>query len=996
MDHPPPSEATAFVGRERELLALQSLIADARAGKGRLALVTGEAGIGKTRLATELALLAHQQGVRVCWGRCHEGVGAPAFWPWVQILRAQTRGRASEPLMPEPQAGASDLAPLAAELHRALPEFSLPATLPPDEARFRLFDALSSFLQQEATRQPLLLILDDLHWADAPSLLLLAFLARVAPHACLVVVAVYRDTEVDQDHPLAQTRASLAREQVSVRLALQGLSRVETTRLLGLVSGMELPADLATAVMEKTEGNPFFVLETVRLLAAEGRLSRQKPAPPMIPLPPTVREVVGQRLSRLSEPCRRLLTVAAIIGREFGATVLERASAQSRLEVLDQLEEAEAGGIIVAVADAPGRFRFAHALIRETLYEALPTTRRARWHVQVGEAVEGLAATSTAARVAELAHHFYEGMAAGSAARAFTYACWAAEQATGMLAYEEAVTHYRHALQALDLYETAEDHQRCELLLALGEAQVRAGERPAADASFRHAAGIARGLHAPELFARAALGIEGTGAFAAYSIDPALVGLLEEALGRLGEGDSIPRARVLSRLAMELSFAEAAADQQRRAPLIREALAMSARLDDPSVRAAVLADSYFVLWSPDNLDERMDIARESVRLAEERRSHELALWGHGLELINLLERGDIQAVDAKREVIARLSEMVPQPLHHQKRTMITAMRALLDGRLDEAEPLMLEAFQIGQQAHSPDALMYFGVQLWALRREQGRLSEVETPLRALVEQYPGIPGWRCALALLYCELGRPADARRELEHLAGDAFAAVPREGNWLMSLTLLAEVCAVLGDIRHAGTLYELLLPYARRNAVAAFLAACNGSVAYYLGLLATVLGRWEAAHRHFEDALAAHERMGARPFVARTRFALAAMLHARGAGGDHDRALTLLKQSHETAGALEMTRLEAQVTTLMQQLGAGRKDRGVRYPNRLTAREVEVLRLIASGHTNQEIAAGLRITVPTVERHIANLYGKIDARGRADATAYFYQHLPDLARAP
>jgi tetratricopeptide (TPR) repeat protein len=390
-------------------------------------------------------------------------------------------------------------------------------------------------------------------------------------------------------------------------------------------------------------------------------------------------------------------------------------------------------------------------------------------------------------------------------------------------------------------------------------------------------------------------------------VDKPLVNLLEEALSALGEGDSALRARVLARLARELYFSAASAD--RRALLSRQAVEMARRVGDTAALATALQSRHLILWGPGDVKDRLAAATEIVQLAEEAGEREKALQGHELRLINLLELGDIPAVDEEIETYARLAEELRQPRYLWYVEMFRAMRALMEGWFEEGEQLAMQALATGQQVQSQTAANYFGAQMFSLRREQGRLQELEAAVKGFVEQYPAVSAWRRGLASLYSELGREVEARSEFERLATNDFADLPQDSSWLVSVHLLSEVCAFLGDSRRAATLYELLLPYAGHNAVVGQAAVCIGSVSRNLGLLAATMARWEEAAQHFEDALKMNAKMGARPLIARTQYEYATMLLARDQPGDRERALELLNKALDTAQELGMKGLEEKI---------------------------------------------------------------------------------------
>jgi class 3 adenylate cyclase len=906
-----------FVGRDRELGELRAALERALASEGRVAMVSGEPGIGKTRLAEELDTYAQLRGVRVLRGACHEGEGAPAFWPWVQVIRSYVHERAPAELLADMGPGAAAIAQIVSVVRERLPELPELPTLEPAQARFRLFDSVTSFLRSAAVRSPMLILLDDLQWADTPSLLLLEFLASELEGARLLVVGAYRDTELGRQHPLAQTLAQLAREGRNERVALGGLSQGDVARFIQLTAGMAPPAQLVATVHRKTEGNPFFVTELVRLLAAEHRLAGNADSRSWsVSIPQGVRDVLLRRLDRLSPESRQGLTLGAGVGHEMALETRERLADVPADGLLEALEEAVNARILVEVPRAVGAYGFAHALVRETLYAELGATRRARLHRRVGDILEGLHSHDRDRHLAELAHHFLEGARDGSdPARAVDYATRAGERAMAQLAYEEAAAHYEAALGALEARGAVDRGQRCELLLALGEARARAGDVSGARESFTAASDLARRQGAAEALARAALGFAGPWGEAGV-LDTAVLGRLEEALAAAGAADSALRARVLGRLAVELYWSD---DADRRAALSAEALAIARRLDDPRTLAFVLYCRHWVLWGPGTAEERLAVAREIVRQAGRVGDAEMAVHGHTEAIIDLMELGDIAGVDQELAAHACLAEELRQPLYFWYAALMRAMRAALEGRFADAEASAFEALAIGQRGRHHNATLLFGAQSFPLAAAQGKLEQLEgglAALQALVLEHPAVPAWRAGLAFTYALLGRQPEARTEFERLAARDFADVPRDMSWLTCVNTLADVCAQLSEVEHAATLYRLLLPHAGRNVVAGGAVFCFGPVDRTLGLLAGVLGRLDEAAAHFAAAVAMSTRMGARPFVAQAQVDWAALLVTRDGPGDREQALRLLGPALATAESLGMKQLLEQA--LAQKLRA------------------------------------------------------------------------------
>jgi DNA-binding SARP family transcriptional activator/tetratricopeptide (TPR) repeat protein len=616
------SPGGAFVGRERELVELVGGLDDAFAGRGRLFLLAGEPGIGKSRLAEELVTQATARGARVLIGRCWEAGGAPAYWPWVQALRPYLRDTDPGSLRSQLREGAADVAQLLPEIHDLLGD--LPPAPPPESegARFRLFDSMSAFLKRVADARPLMLVLDDLHAADEPSLLLLRFVARELGESCLLIAAAYRDVDPTLADPLTTTVAELAREPSTRTLALAGLGEADVARFIELAAPGTSPTELAPAVHAETEGNPLFVGEIVRLLAAERRLD--EPATTPLAIPQSVREVIGRRLRHLSEECNRLLTLASVLGREFDLDALASVSGLERGAILELLDEAIEARVVSDVPGVIGRMRFAHALIRDAAYHRLTRSRRIQLHREVGEALEILYSSDLDPHLAELARHFFEAAAGGDRDMAITYIRRAGDQAERMLAYEESARLYRMALAALDSKQPPDEPTRCELLLSLGEAQARSGEMGDAKETFARAADVAKDLSLPDLLARAAIGYGGRFVWVRSGKDRRLVPLLQDALAALPEDDSVLRVKLLARLAGALRDLPS---PRTVASISSEAVEMARRMGDPGTLAYASDGLYAGIRYPQHTAECARHGRRARRGGRMRRRQGAHLGG---------------------------------------------------------------------------------------------------------------------------------------------------------------------------------------------------------------------------------------------------------------------------------------------------------------------------------------------------------------------------------
>ncbi|MEO7853914.1 MAG: AAA family ATPase, partial [Rubrivivax sp.] len=501
-----------FVGRKPELAQLTKALQGARRGFGRVVLLAGSGGMGKTRLTQQLALQAEQGGTQVLWGRCLEEAGAPAYWPWRQLIRSYLRSGADSYTTQTFGSGLGDIAGIVPEVaeHFKLRTTAAAPAGDSAESRFRLFDAIAAFWRRAAQRAPLLLIFEDLHWADATSLRLFSFLAAELEDSALLVVGTYRDTELSRQHPLFETLSDLARSSVCQRIELAGLSMRETEELMVAASGSAGSANFVSALHTRTEGHPLFLEETLRYMidsrAPQAFDAASDSAQLLTKIPTGVREVIGKRLNRLSVPAARYLSIAACIGRNFDLHLLVQLEAdKTEDELLEALEEALNEHLIEVVPETQ-QFRFGHALIRETLYDEMLGLRRSRLHLRIGAMLEQRHGADDASTWPQLAYHFSEAGPGSAAAKALNYAKRAAGHAATLLAFEEAARLYQLALQLLQRHFATDLAQRCAVLLALADVQIWFAAPESTAACYRQAAELARQTGLTPQFAKAAIG----------------------------------------------------------------------------------------------------------------------------------------------------------------------------------------------------------------------------------------------------------------------------------------------------------------------------------------------------------------------------------------------------------------------------------------------------------------------------------------------------------
>jgi DNA-binding SARP family transcriptional activator len=905
-----PVDGAPFVGRAAELEDIGEAWGKARAGSRRVSLIAGEPGIGKTSLVGELARRAEADGAIVLYGRCDEDVGF-AFQPFVEALRAYVS--ACPPALLRDQAGRG-----APELARVLPEISdlignvTPPTRP-DAAldQYLMFEAVVGFLGAVSERAPVLLVLDDLHWAARPTLHLLRHLVRSAPDMAVCVIGTFRDTELPNAalargtvHPLTEMLADLRREPGIERYSLTGLSEGDVEALLAAeIDGALDPQgrSLARAVHEETQGNPFFVGEILRHVVEAGSASASGPIDlSQLGIPDGVREVVSRRLMRLSEDATRVLTVAAVVGPTVTLPLLERipdASATPEA-LLDALDEGVRARVLVESERLRGRYAFAHALVRQAVYADLTAARRGRLHRQIGEALEVLYAEAIEQHLHELAHHFAQA-AAGDEDKAIGYLIRAGDQAQVKLAYEQGLTHYRQALELLETFQDgAHVRARVEVTIALGEAQLRAGYRAFRDTLLDGARGALE-LGDPELLARAAIANNRGFISSIGEVDEDRVHFLEAALDAYDPAPSTVRARLLGQLAVELTFS---GDWELRRRHSDEAVAMARELGDPGTLAMVLCQRIAALAHVSTAADRIADADEATQIAGELEDQLLTYYAETYRGFASMEVGDLSRADLHIERQHGLAVRLRQPILSWYDLVIRAKRELITGSLAEAERLALAGFAAGQEAGQSDAFRWFAAQLFVIRMHQGRLDELVDALEAApprVGRSRTVPLLTKAFqTTIFAELGREDEARCAYERLMSNDLSDVPYDFAWLPVVALGAAAAAHFGDRARAERLIPMLVPYRSRHVDMG--SSWLGSAAYYLGLLHAGIRDTAAAEESLRDALAAEEALGARLWIPRTKLAYADVLRERGLGGDLDRAAELTDEAVDAARSL------------------------------------------------------------------------------------------------
>lgn len=969
-----------FIGRKPELAQLSTALQAARKGFGRVLLLAGSGGMGKTRLVQQLAEQAELEGTAVLWGRCLEEAGAPPYWPWRQLIRSHLRDGAQTDSAQLFGSGLQDIAGIVPEVAEQFKvQTDQGAAGDSAQSRFRLFDAVVAFWRRAAARKPLLLIFEDLHWADATSLRLFTFLAHELDDSAVLVIGTYRDTELSRQHPLFDRLADLARSETCERIELKGLSVSETEEFTAAVSHGTASANLIRALYARTEGHPLFLEVTLRYMI-DSRAPRafdatEGDAQLLTWIPTGVREVIGKRLNRLSVPAARYLSIAACIGRSFDLPLLAELEAdKSEEELLDALQEALNEHLIEVVPETQ-QFRFGHALIRETLYDEMLGLRRSRLHRRIGEMLEQRLETGEEVVLPQLAYHFSEAGPGGAAVKALGYAKQSAVHATRVLAFEEAARLYRLALHLLQQHFPKEGTQRCDLLLSLGEVELLLGAGEHSRAAFQEAADLARRTGLTPLFVQAAMGFERSSVVAARSGEATVV-LLLEAIA-LHQADDPLRVELLARLCRAYVYC-ARADEAKETH--RRAVALAREIGDMSgIQLALSAMASAVYW-PDLLHERVAAANEAWKIAQDlgmpmRLGEMLSFFLH-----DLIRTGDVSALARLRDQGLRLSEQL-EWLHNQAICRyIEGLVAINEGRFDDAESWATKALKVGRRGAEDLAVSGYGMQMFCVRREQGRLHEALPMLQHFVRETPLAQVWRPGLALLYAELDMRTECRAEFESLPWDRALLPPSDAGTMTVVMFAAEVCVYLEDAARAALLYPMLQGHAGANLLADAAGPCLGSADRVLGSLAALMEKWEVAERHFVAALAMDRRTGWRTWLAHSQYAFAQMLHRRGKIGDHERASALLAEALVESSALHMKALTPRITALAEAMVPPPPS----YPCELTEREVGVLRLMAMGRNNREIGQVLAISPNTVANHVRSILAKTYTANRTEAAAF------------
>jgi DNA-binding CsgD family transcriptional regulator/tetratricopeptide (TPR) repeat protein len=971
------SSALPFVGRSAELEQLRTLLPPA-AGEGlRIMMIGGEPGSGKSRLVREFATEAAADGALVLYGACDAVVQAP-YGPFAQALEQLPDAIDPGELTAALGNGAADLSRLVPGLPSE-PAMARAAVLAdPDTERLRLHTAVTEALAVIGRPRPVLLVVEDAHWADGSSLLLLRHLARAAGRARALVLVTFRDTEAGMPDALSEALADFRRSDDVARIRLTGLTEDEVNDFVDGATEGELGADLpdlAGTISELTGGNAFLVCELWRALVetdvievADGELRIARPLSEL-GTPESVREVVSQRLARLGAKTTVLLELAATVGNEFELDVVRCGAGLTEPELVAALDEAVRSGIVDELAGRRLAYRFTHELVRRAVYDRLTAVRRAELHLRVGEARESAEGRSPRA-LADLAYHFTAAAPLGEVERAIEYNRLAASAATEALAFDEAARLLQTTLELGIQGQT----ERAQVLLELGYATHRAGKASSALDAFTAAAGIARELGDAELLARAAIGYEDT-CWRPGALRDA-TDLLEEASAALGDQRSELRVGLLSGLARALDMR---GEHQGAAAVRSTAIDLARKLNDRGGLANVLMRSY---WSrgATTLEQIIEMLSEAKALGEEMDNIEVQTEASSWRVPSFVAAGELTSARSEVSDLLQMAKASAQPFMIHVAEHYRSAIALADGHLEQADDAAQRSYEAARLLTGGGTTGTYGLQLFSLRREQGRLAELAPVVRVLAGSGREHGAWGPGMVALLAELGMEEEARSQLERIMHDGLEQF-RESLWLAALAYITDACSALGDRATAELVYPQLEPLSGTGVMIGHLVSFYGAADRYLGMLAATLGELDRAEQHFELAIELNRRMGARTWLAHSQYQYARALIGRGRDAE-ERAGALAAEARELATRIRLRGLAGRIDAL------GARGAQSELPDGLSPREAEILRLVARGLSNREIGSALFISEHTAANHIRSILRKTGCANRTEAASYAHRH--------
>jgi tetratricopeptide (TPR) repeat protein len=959
-----------FVGREKELKQLDNRLDLMIEGQGQVCFVTGEAGFGKTSLATEFARRAQKrhQDLLVVIGDCnaHTGISDPylPFRELLSMLMGDTDDRVAQGMTTEENAGRlqgflgvskrilSDVGPDLIDIF--LPGVGLATragamVVGDKEARrrrsaafagstaalamadsvvgseqSRIFEQVTSVLTSLGEEKPLVLILDDLHWIDDSSASLLFHLARRIEGSRIQVIGTFRPEEValgrgDARHPMEQVVSELKRHYGDPVIALGDETEAETRRFIEMLVDSEpnkLGANFRAKLHRRTNGHALFAAELLLDMQERGDLLRDDSGAwvegaslDWKKLPARVEGVVEERINRLESELQDILTIASVEGETFTAQVVGRMQEIAERQLLRRLtRELDRRHRLVSeegsrrVGDKRiSQFRFRHHMFQKYLYENLGKSEREQLHEDVAAILESLYEDRRSRVAVQLARHYENARIYVRAAECYLLA---GERALQVYACNEALDLAERGIAALEQVGELSGHSELllELSLLVGQAQHHVGQFAESMETFEQTAELAAKLGVPEAMARAALGYDEP-RWRCNLLESTAVKLLTDALEVLDNDDSELRVHLIAHLARARI---GSASREELTSLLDGAIAMARRIESPLALIEALRTRLNLDRDPSGIDERVQLIGEMLGIAERIEERHLQMELLAFRAYDLSALGDIEGWQRDLDALGTLSQEIGEPFYEYNHQTMSVAPMIQRGQFDKAEQMAMAAFETGQQLGVDNNEGVMGVQMFSIRREQGRLAEIAPVVQHFVNEQGAGAAWRPGLALIYADIGELEKARTEFELLAADRFADIPRDSLWQTSLTYLAETCCLLDAVEDAEVLYELLLPYRDLAVVVGNASVCLGASARYLGQLAAVLSRWDDAETHFRRAIELDSRMSAPTWLAHSQFCYSRMLFARGRPEDFESASVMFDAAAKTVGQLGLRGLQ------------------------------------------------------------------------------------------
>jgi class 3 adenylate cyclase/DNA-binding CsgD family transcriptional regulator len=984
---PVATDWTPFVDRESERAELRRLLERALGGQGALLLIGGEPGVGKTRLVEELLVEARQRGVTTLTGRCCEAEGTLPYLPLVEVLEAAVRSFPQEDLREVLGDSAPEVAKLVPELRHLFADIPPPLEVPPEQERRYLFNCVLDSLRRGAQRQPLVIALEDLHWADDSSLLLLLHIAQRIHEMPVLILGTYRDVELESAVLFTRTLEEVVRQRLARRMDLDGLTEPDVKAMLTSLCGRELPPALVRVVYAETGGNPFFVEEVCRELVEEG-------TPPdaeghghpdlfvrRVKVPGGIRLAMGRRLQRLSEDCRQVLTVAALVGRCFSLDLLMAVSEIDADTLMAAVDEAERSHLITEASEGPEPcFAFSHQLMRQILISDLGLARRQRLHLSIAEAMERVRTRGDEERTADLARHYRSAGRLADQGRVVATSRAAGDFALSVHAYPEAEQHYTTALQAAAAKQDMPVEERADILYEFGQVEHRLGKWDHSLKAYDEALDLYRGLGlqtkaAQILFAKGRL----------HTVRPRPIEALEAlaAAKEVAGTDDRLRGLILQQEAQNFVLLRR---YPQAAESLEEAVALCRKVRDSHLSLLTYVTSGFYGLATLNVQQALDDFSKALESSAEPAGLHARLGCQSRAALALAAMGRLDEAAERAAVAQEFFHRMSDPYEFALSCVPTAMVALTRGRFDEVSSLTARVLKESGDAPNIWVLMSHLPIMVAVCFYRGEFEKAEQLIRRLLVSPSGGQVRLPANAQAYRALLQAAQGA-DAKSVLGDLPSVSTRFKPDLQALpvhVVVAETAVLLRDPSMAESLCEGLLGPFQCGMV--FTPGWVTLLPRLLGAISILRKHWSEAESYLGQALDVAHRTQALPELSLAHLEIADLQSHQPGEASRSSARSHLSEAQRLQSELGMVVWRQRIAGIEERLARPRSRRH-QWPDGLTEREVEVLRLVAEGRSNRDIADALYLSERTVERHVSNVYNKIGVGSRTAAAAYAFR---------